>query len=101
MTNQPRRCLDESAGSQIEDLLPVDGGVKGEVKVLQVLLFRKLGLAQTSLQQPVPTAGQLVINQQLKELLMAEPSLDGLLQANVKDLSQAREPEVTKFSFQF
>ena len=100
--DQPAAVLwDESTGGQIEDLLPVDRGVKGEVELLQVLLFRKLGLAQTALQQPVAAAGELVINQQLKELLMAEPALDGLLEAHVKDLSQTREPEVTKFSFQF
>ena len=76
--DQPAAALfDESAGGQIKDLLPVDRVVKGEVEVLQVLLFRELGLAQPALQQPVATAGQLVVNQQLKELLMAEPPLDG------------------------
>ena len=44
--DQPAAALfDESAGGQIKDLLPVDRVVKGEVEVLQVLLFRELAFS--------------------------------------------------------
>src|SRR5690606_26942600 len=100
--DQPAPVLfDKTSGGQIEDLLTIDGRVKGKIKIFQRLAFRKVSLAQTTFQQTIAPAIDLVLDQQLKELLMREPALNGLLQSYVKDLGHAGKPQMTKFSFQF
>ena len=92
--DQPAATLfDESASGQIKDLLPIDRGVEREPEVLQEFAFRELGLAETSLQQTVAAAGEFVVDEQLKELLMRETVQQELLLRGSRDFSERKDYE--------
>ena len=80
------------AGSGLEDLLLLDRGVEGEVKVVERAHVAKARGLHVPSQESLVTDGDLVLEDELEELVVREAIAGYLLQANVQCAGQAREP---------
>src|SRR5579884_2593317 len=85
---------EEAAAGQVVDLLLLDRRVEGPVEVLQRLQLAEAGRLGAALQLAVGADGQLVLEDQLQELGMAEVIAGGFLQAEIERLQQARQPQL-------
>ena len=71
------------AGGQIKDLFLVDGGIEGEVKVLQALVGVKSGPSEHLFQFPGFPPFNLVFHQKGKEIKVGNFTADCLLVAHL------------------
>ena len=86
---------DELAGGQIEDLLALDGGVEAEVEVFERARVVEGGGFDPPGQEPLVPDVEFVLDDQLQELLVAQPIGRGLLDPDFPRLGQPREPKLT------
>ena len=89
LTNEPTH-------SQVVDLLPVDGRIEREVKVLERTVIAEPGGFDASLDEPVGAHGQFVLEDQLQELGMGERVAGRFLKSHVERLGQARETQLSQ-----
>jgi len=86
--------LDEAAGGQVEDLLPLDRRIELPVEVFERAHLAEAGGFHTPLNQPVLPDRQFILQDQFQELGVGEVVAGGLLQPDLQRLRQPREPEL-------
>lgn len=84
---------DKAGSGTIKELLFVESGVKGEIKLLQGFKGWEAGFFESGFEQIVSAAAELIVNEQFQELNMAELRGDGLLISYGQGLDHACESE--------
>ena len=91
---------DEPAGGQVEDLLPLDRRIEGEVEFVERLQFAELGRLHAAVDLPLLADQQLVLQDQLQELGVAELVAGRFLQAHIQRLGQSRQAQLAQGGLQ-
>ena len=94
------RLTDEPPRGQVEDLPAFDRRVEREVELVQRLVFTEAGGLDAAGDQPLIAHQQLVLQQKLEELAIAQVMTGGLLQAHVQRCGRSREPKLSKGGLQ-
>ena len=89
--------LDKPAGRQVEELLTIDRGVKGEIEALERLPEIDRRAAEAELQLLLRTPLDFVFHQPLEEVHIGQLLGNGLLRADLERRQNAREPEILQF----
>ena len=89
--------FDKVAGGQVEDLLPIDGGVKGKIESLQRLVQIHRGPAQPQLQLLVGPSFDFIFDQALEEVDVGQLLADRLLGADLERRQNPGEPQTFQF----
>ena len=87
---------DEAAGGQVEDLLAWDRRVERPVEVIERLEFAELGPLHTAFDLSLIADQQLVLQDQLQELGMAQLVTGRFLQPDVQGFGQPRQAQLTQ-----
>src|SRR6185369_14759210 len=89
--------FDKATGRQIENLLPIDGGVKTEIESFERLAEIDRRAPESQLQLFLRAALDFVFDETLEELDVGELLRDGLLRTDLQRGQDARQPEVFEF----
>jgi len=93
--------LDEAAGGKIHDEGSVDGGVEGEVKVLDGFLISEVCASQSESESFLRSSGDLILDDHGEEVGIGCFLFDGLTVSLFKGIEDSGEPQFFEYGNQF